>query len=314
MALWKVLLGAAVVGGGAAVLLSRDDDNKLPGGGSGKDGAEDEPGHLTPDEPPRPKPPLPDLDATKGWGPNVHLLSTPEQFEAWAILDVMEQKPTQAAKGSVYFGYSRTWDGWQAELDKLRGLSAHNDDVRFIVFDFDDSRVAIGQPQDPYAYAATAVGPNGEPREHAPLIAKKMDAKNIPAGRWARLVGWARNGPEDVSDAGHTGLGGQAMPGEAPPSSGNYGPNATSRYLPDHPRGPHWVVVICDEEQLPDQSVTRCRWYIWKGKHATTLAQADYSSSDKGKPWSGASASRAGAFAKAIDFIDDYQESAANWA
>jgi hypothetical protein len=312
MALWKVLLGVAVVGGVVAVVAGGDDpDNKLPDDGTGKDGAEDEPGHLTPDKPPRPEPPSPDeLDVSLGWGPNVIILEHASQFQSWAILDVVDRKPNMAAKRTVYFGYSRQWENFQAELDMLRKLAPRNDDVLFIVFDLADARAATGQPEDELMYVATAVGPEGQPREQDPLFAKNLAAKNIPAARWQNLIGFARNGP-GVNEGHHASVSGPAP--EAPPSAGNYGPNAQSRYLPDHPRGPHWVVTICEREQLPDGKVTRCRWYLFKGKHAGALSQADYSSTQYGKPWAGSLGSRAGAFAKAIDFIDDYNEAGAVW-
>lgn len=310
MAWWKYVLGIGAVGGAAAILLGGDDsESKLPDGGSGKDGAQDEPGELTPDRPPRPEPPEPDLDVSLGWPPNVHIIERPEQFTTWSILDVVDGKRADAARGTVYFGFSRQWANFQTELDHLRELTPRNDEVRFVIFDLEDAKAATGQPAEALAYVATAVGPMGEPRELAPLLAKNMAAKNIAVGRWRRLIEWARNGPDsDATGEGQAGLGSQPTGGEAPPSAGSYGVNAQTRYLPDHPRGPHWVVTICDLEQLPDGKVLRCRWYLWKGKHATTLAQADYSSTDKGKPWSGSLSSRAAAFQKAVDFIDDYLE------
>lgn len=304
VAMWKFLVGGAVVGGAvlAATQLGGDDENKLPGGGG--DGAEDEEGHLTPDKPPRPEPPLPPLDADAGWPSNVHILQTPAQFSTWAVVDVVEGNATPAARGTVYFGYSRDWQAWREELDALRDLSYKNDDVRFVVFDLADAKAATGHPEQPIAYIATSVGPEGQPREQAALFAKNMSAKNLPKARWMRLILWARSGPEAAPQDGQ--LGGGAPAPDAPPSSGNYGDDGEARYLPDHPRGPHWVVTVCKREQLPDGKVLRCQWYLFIGKHAGALSQANFSSTQYGRPWAGSLGSRAGAFAKAVDFIDDY--------
>lgn len=319
MLLW--LIGGGLLAAGAYVVLGGDEseggDEPEPTGPDDLDPSK--PWDPSADhDPPRPEPVDVPLDPDAGWPNNVVILKTAAQFQAWGVAEVVEGEQTMKARATVYFGYSPDWKNLGRALTRLRHLTAQHDEVRFIVFSFADSRAAFGQPDSEMAYVATAAGPMGEIRPN-PFFAKRLVAKNISRARWLSLIDYARLGPVDSSTStenppdGDTGNGG--IPDEDDdddvPTSGNYGPNAQTVYIGDHPRGPHWVATVCNIEQLPDQKVLRCSWYLWIGKHATTLAQADFASTDTDKagklrPWAGALASRPAALAKAIDFIDDY--------